>query len=153
MATRPGGRVLSRLSLRCSCGLPSSAPPTIAAAQFGDRRRAQVVTRGWLPAGDAVGRRLLQGAPDGPPGILPLRERAVRPRRGWNGGRVWQWMERELTVETKHDRRRYVSLGVTLRPSGPGGDDSGWSATAVFVLEAGAEMSRLAGDLAHWSRR
>ncbi|MBO3742686.1 DUF6228 family protein [Actinoplanes flavus] len=71
---------------------------------------------------------------------------------GWDGSRVWQSMERELTVDARHDRRRHVSLRVTLRPSGPSGDDSAWSATAVFVLEAGEEMSRLAGNLAAWSR-
>ncbi|GIE79046.1 hypothetical protein Aph02nite_49960 [Actinoplanes philippinensis] len=72
--------------------------------------------------------------------------------RGWNGSRVWQSLEHELTVEARHDRRRCVSLHVMLRHSGPSWDDTAWSATAVFTLEAGEELSRLAEDLAHWSR-
>jgi Family of unknown function (DUF6228) len=71
---------------------------------------------------------------------------------GWAGVRSWQSMERELTIDARHDRRGYVSLGVMLREPGPDWDDTAWSARAVFVLEAGEEMTRLAADLTHLLR-
>jgi hypothetical protein len=46
--------------------------------------------------------------------------------------------------------RGYVSLGVTLRAPGLDLGNSAWSARAVFVLEAGKEMTRLAADLSHF---
>lgn len=69
--------------------------------------------------------------------------------RGWDGVQTWQSMERQLALDARHDGRGHVSLGVTLRESGPDWDDTAWSARAVFVLEAGEEMTRLAADLAH----
>ena len=71
---------------------------------------------------------------------------------GWSEVRTWQSMERELTIDARHDGRGYVSLGVTLREPGPDWDDTAWSARAVFVLEAGEEMTRLAADLTHLLR-
>jgi hypothetical protein len=70
--------------------------------------------------------------------------------QGWDGIRTWQSMERELTIDARHDGRGYVSLGVTLRAPGPDWDDTAWSARTVFVLEAGEEMTRLAADLTHF---
>jgi hypothetical protein len=72
--------------------------------------------------------------------------------QGWDGFRTWQAMGRELAIVARHDRRGYVSLSVTLRASGPNWDETAWSATAVFVLEAGEEMTRFASDLGHWLR-
>ncbi|MEU4419544.1 DUF6228 family protein [Actinoplanes sp. NPDC024001] len=69
--------------------------------------------------------------------------------RGWEGVRTWQSMECELALDARHDGRGYVFLGVTLRAPGPDWDDTAWSARAVFVLEAGEEMTRFAADLAH----
>jgi hypothetical protein len=66
---------------------------------------------------------------------------------GWPGVRTWSSMDRELALDARHDGRGYVSLGVTLRPPLNSLDDTAWSARAVFVLEAGEEMSRLASDL------
>ncbi|MBO4159562.1 DUF6228 family protein [Micromonospora antibiotica] len=66
---------------------------------------------------------------------------------GWQGVRTWTSMERELCFDARHDGRGYVSLGVTLRPPGFDPDDTGWSARAVFVLEAGEEMTQVAADL------
>jgi hypothetical protein len=73
--------------------------------------------------------------------------------QGWDGIRSWRSMERELTLDAGHDGRGYVSLGVTLRASGPDWDDTAWSARTVFVLEAGEEMTRLAADLTHFFSR
>ncbi|WP_220090150.1 DUF6228 family protein [Micromonospora saelicesensis] len=41
---------------------------------------------------------------------------------------------------------------LTLRAAGPDWDDTAWSARAVFVLEAGEELTRFAGDLTHFLR-
>jgi hypothetical protein len=62
--------------------------------------------------------------------------------RGWDGVRTWDSLEKELSLDARHDRRGYVSIGVTLRRTG-----GGWSARTVFVLEAGEQMSRFAADL------
>ncbi|MGW3350023.1 DUF6228 family protein [Nonomuraea rubra] len=70
--------------------------------------------------------------------------------RGWDGVRSWASMERELALDVRHDRRGHVSLGVTLRASGPDWDDTAWSARAVFVLEAGEELARFATDLSRF---
>ncbi|BCJ47778.1 hypothetical protein GCM10010168_21370 [Actinoplanes ianthinogenes] len=70
--------------------------------------------------------------------------------QGWDGSRDWRSADHELTLDARHDGRRHVSLGVTLRAPGPSWDRSAWSARAVFVLEAGEEMTRFAADLAHW---
>jgi hypothetical protein len=70
--------------------------------------------------------------------------------QGWYGIRTWQSLGGELTIDARHDRRGYVSLGMTLRAPGRDRDDTAWSARAVFVLEAGEEMSRLAADLTHF---
>ncbi|GAA0803115.1 DUF6228 family protein [Spirilliplanes yamanashiensis] len=71
---------------------------------------------------------------------------------GWDGVRTWQSMERHLVVDARHRRRGYVSLGVTLREPGQDADDTAWSARAVFVVEAGEEMTRLAAELSHLLR-
>ena len=72
--------------------------------------------------------------------------------QGWNGTRTWKSMERELAFDARHDGRGYVALGVTLRAPGLALDDTAWSARAVFVLEAGEEMTRLAADLKYGLR-
>ncbi|BCY05399.1 hypothetical protein L3i22_004870 [Actinoplanes sp. L3-i22] len=72
--------------------------------------------------------------------------------QGWDGTRTWESMERELTLDARHDGRGHVSLGVTLRAPGPDWDDTAWSARAVFVLEAGEQMTGLAADLTHLLR-
>ncbi|SDY49059.1 hypothetical protein SAMN05421684_0033 [Asanoa ishikariensis] len=43
-----------------------------------------------------------------------------------------------------------MSLGVSLRPRGLDLEGTAWSARAVFVLEAGEEMTRLAAHLTHF---
>ncbi|MCG5444792.1 DUF6228 family protein [Micromonospora sp. NIE79] len=83
------------------------------------------------------------------PGFL---ERLAADWEGWGGTRTWTSMERELVLDARHDGRGRVSLGVTLRAPGPDWDDTAWSARSVFVLEAGEEMTRLAGDLTHFLR-
>jgi hypothetical protein len=72
--------------------------------------------------------------------------------RGWDGVRRWTSMENELTLDAQHDGRAYVSIGVTLRETGPSWEDTRWSARTVFVLEAGEEVARLAVDLTHFLR-
>ncbi|WP_410819960.1 DUF6228 family protein [Micromonospora sp. 050-3] len=69
---------------------------------------------------------------------------------GWSGTRTWTSLERELVIDARHDGRGHVSLGVTLRAPGPDWDATAWSARAVFVLEAGEELTRLARDLTHF---
>ncbi|MFI5936277.1 DUF6228 family protein [Actinoplanes sp. NPDC051494] len=69
--------------------------------------------------------------------------------RGWDGVRTWQSMGRELIIDARHDGRGYVSLGVTLRAADAYPEETAWSARAVFILEAGEEMTRLAADLSH----
>ncbi|WP_125811577.1 DUF6228 family protein [Actinoplanes sp. ATCC 53533] len=72
--------------------------------------------------------------------------------QGWDGIRTWQSLGRELTIDARHDGRGQVSLGVTLRAPGLDRDDTAWSATTTFVVEAGEEMTRLAADLTHFLR-
>ncbi|MBF5030386.1 MULTISPECIES: DUF6228 family protein [unclassified Micromonospora] len=79
-------------------------------------------------------------------------ERLAADWRGWNGTRTWTSVERELAIDARHDGRGYVSLGVTLRAPGLDVEDKAWSARAVFVLEAGEEMTRFAADLTHLLR-
>ncbi|GIF70445.1 hypothetical protein Ais01nite_84800 [Asanoa ishikariensis] len=55
-----------------------------------------------------------------------------------------------LELDARHDGRGYVSLGVSLRPRGLDLEGTAWSARAVFVLEAGEEMTRLAAHLTHF---
>jgi Family of unknown function (DUF6228) len=69
--------------------------------------------------------------------------------RGWNGIRTWTAVQRKLAIDARHDGRGRVSLGVTLRAAGLDVDDSAWSARAVFVLEAGEEMTRFAAEFTH----
>jgi len=72
--------------------------------------------------------------------------------RGWNGIRTWESMGGELAIGAQHDGGGHVSLGVTFRAPGHHPDDTAWSARAVFVLEAGEELTRLAADLTHLLR-
>nr|WP_255420899.1 DUF6228 family protein [Micromonospora sp. HM5-17] len=62
-------------------------------------------------------------------------------------GRRWRTILPSMLATTG---RGYVSLGVTLRAPGLDLGNSAWSARAVFVLEAGEEMTRLAADLSHF---
>ncbi|GAA4608023.1 hypothetical protein BJY16_006634 [Actinoplanes octamycinicus] len=87
-----------------------------------------------------------------PPGTLPgFVAGLAADWRGWDGVRTWESWERELALDARHDGRGRVSLGVTLRERVPAGAYEGWSARAVFVLEAGEEMTRFAADLSHWA--
>lgn len=72
--------------------------------------------------------------------------------RGWDGVRTWRSLEGELALDACHDGRGHVSLGVTLRAPGLDLDDEAWSARAVFQLEGGEEMTRLAADLTRFLR-
>jgi Family of unknown function (DUF6228) len=79
-------------------------------------------------------------------------ERLAADWRGWAGVRTWESLEGELVLDARHDGRGHVSLGVTLRGPDLDRDGTAWSARAVFVLEAGEEMTRLAADLTHHLR-
>ncbi len=72
--------------------------------------------------------------------------------QGWDGARSWTSLDRELTIDARHDRRAHVSLDVTLRPPGRDFEHTAWSARATLVLEAGEEMTRFATDLADFLR-
>jgi hypothetical protein len=68
--------------------------------------------------------------------------------RGWTGVRRWRAMEDEMVIEARHDGRANVQVAVTIkRPWRPYAEDA-WSAHAVFALEAGEQLSRVARDLA-----
>ncbi|MGC4851788.1 DUF6228 family protein [Micromonospora sp. DT15] len=79
-------------------------------------------------------------------------ERLAADWEGWSGTRTWASMERELVIDARHDGRAHVSLSVTLRAPGPDLHGTAWSARAVFVLEAGEELTGFAGDLTHFLR-
>lgn len=66
---------------------------------------------------------------------------------GWQGIRTWTSLEGKLALDARHDGRGHVSIGVTLRQPGLDLTGTAWSARAVFVLEAGEEMTRFASDL------
>ena len=73
--------------------------------------------------------------------------------RGWSGVRRWQSMESGMDLDARHDGRGRVSLGITLLGSRGWGDvDKAWSARIVLTLEAGAQLSRVAGDLSAFLR-
>ena len=89
------------------------------------------------------------------PDVIRLSEFVERLAAGWQGWdsvRTWTSMERKLAIDARHDGRGHVSLGVTLRAPGLGMNDTAWSARAVFVLEAGEEMTRFAADLTRFLR-
>lgn len=66
---------------------------------------------------------------------------------GWEGVRQWETLEGELALDARHDGRRAVALGVTLRSRWPADDRPRWSARAVLALEPGEELARLAADV------
>ncbi|MFC3500024.1 DUF6228 family protein [Micromonospora krabiensis] len=63
--------------------------------------------------------------------------------RGWTGKRSWS--SNHLTVDASYHSRGWVDLRWTLQPWLTRAD--GWSASVTTWVEAGAQMSRLAGDL------
>lgn len=74
-------------------------------------------------------------------------ERLAEDWRGWNGVRNWHSWDRDLFLDARHDGRRHVELGVTLRRYRPPFNATRWTARAVFHLEPGEEMARFAADL------
>jgi hypothetical protein len=68
--------------------------------------------------------------------------------RGWDGAREWRALEGEMNIDARHDGRGHVAVGVTLRRARQAyADDDAWSARAVFMVEAGEEMTRVARDV------
>ncbi|MER7444649.1 DUF6228 family protein [Micromonospora avicenniae] len=53
----------------------------------------------------------------------------------------------EMEVDAHHDGRGHVAIGVMLRRARQAYAHDAWSARAVFVVEAGEEMTRLAADV------
>jgi hypothetical protein len=67
--------------------------------------------------------------------------------RGWGGARQWRSLEGQMEIDARHDGRGHVTLGVTLRRARQAYADDAWSARAVFMVDAGEEMARVASDI------
>lgn len=63
--------------------------------------------------------------------------------RGWPGERTYESLEHDLRLTATHDG--HVRLAVQLSQSGL---PDGWSASGVFRVDPGEEMTRAAEDLA-----
>jgi hypothetical protein len=68
--------------------------------------------------------------------------------RGWDGTRVWQTFDRDLTVGAVHRSGGHVGLTWRLRPWRAA--DGGWDAAVTTWLEAGEQLSTLATDLRYF---
>jgi hypothetical protein len=96
------------------------------------------------------------------PSLTTYLQRLADDWRGWPGLRKWRTQDGELQLDAHHDGLGHVTLGVTLRNwrQAFGAPypwkrpvDCGWSARAVFVLDAGEQMTQFAADiqaLLHW---
>ncbi|MEV7027978.1 DUF6228 family protein [Kitasatospora sp. NPDC093558] len=65
--------------------------------------------------------------------------------RGWVGQRVWQTLDRDLTVGAAFRSGGHVGLTWTLRPWRSA--CCGWEASVTTWLDAGEQMSALAADV------
>ena len=68
--------------------------------------------------------------------------------RGWTGERKWRALEGEMAIEAWHDGRASVMIAVTIKRPWMTFAKDAWSARAVFMLEAGEQLSSVARDLA-----
>jgi hypothetical protein len=63
-------------------------------------------------------------------------------RRGWPGERTYESLEHELRLTASHDG--HVRIAVQLRQSSL---PDGWSASAVFSVDPGEDMTRAAENV------
>jgi hypothetical protein len=80
--------------------------------------------------------------------LAPFLEGLAHDIRGWDGERVWQTNDRDLTVSAIVRSGGHVGLTWTLRPWRTSIDS--WSASVTTWLEAGEQMSNLAADVRHF---
>ncbi|AEM84092.1 DUF6228 family protein [Streptomyces violaceusniger] len=88
--------------------------------------------------------------------LAPFLEELARDFRGWDGERVWQNNDHDLTLRAVFRSGGHVGLTWTLRPWPTAA--GGWEGSVTTWLEAGEQMSALATDLRHflhgnWSDR
>ncbi|MEU1290680.1 DUF6228 family protein [Kitasatospora sp. NPDC005856] len=78
-------------------------------------------------------------------GLAPFLEALATDFRGWDGQRVWQTDNRDLTVSAVFRSGGHVGLTWTLHPwrSAAGG----WEASVTTWLDAGEQLSALAVDV------
>ncbi|WP_217251556.1 DUF6228 family protein [Streptomyces sp. AC602_WCS936] len=80
--------------------------------------------------------------------LVPFLEELARDFRGWDGERVWQNSDHDLTVTAVFRAGGHVGLTWTLQPwPTAAGGRAGYVTT---WLEAGEQMSILAADLRHF---
>jgi hypothetical protein len=77
--------------------------------------------------------------------LAPFLEGLARDFRGWQGERVWQTNDRDLTLRAVFRSGGHVGLTWTLRPWRTPVDS--WDASVTTWLEAGEQMSALAADV------
>ena len=77
-------------------------------------------------------------------GLPAFIEELAEDFRGWDGPRTWENADHDLGVEATWTTRGYVTLRWWVTPS----IYDKWTASVVVEVEAGAEMSALARDLA-----
>ncbi|CAG6391966.1 DUF6228 family protein [Streptomyces cocklensis] len=78
-------------------------------------------------------------------------EGLARDFRGWDGERVWQTDEGDLTIKAVFRSGGHVGLTWVLRPRRT--SLGSWDASVTTWLEAGEQMSALAGDVRHFLGR
>jgi hypothetical protein len=80
--------------------------------------------------------------------LVSFLEELARDFRGWDGERVWQNNDRDLTLRAVFRSGGHVGLTWTLQPwpTAPGG----WESSVTTWLEAGEQLSALAVDLRHF---
>jgi hypothetical protein len=82
-------------------------------------------------------------------GLGLFARRLAEDWRGWQGQRVRDSLENEMTVEATHDGRGHVAMAVTVRGHRQAFADGVWAARVAFALEAGEQMSAAAHDIRH----
>lgn len=80
--------------------------------------------------------------------LAPFLEELSEGFRGWEGERVWQTNDRDLTVRAVFRSGGHVGLTWTLRPWRI--SVGSWDASVTTWLEAGEQMSTLAADVRHF---
>lgn len=66
--------------------------------------------------------------------------------RGWEGERMWDALEGDLSVTATYEYH-HVQLRITMRDHGPGWGNLGWEASVSLTLDPGEQLARIAPDL------
>jgi Family of unknown function (DUF6228) len=86
------------------------------------------------------------GAPDAA-GLVEYLEDLVENWAGWPDSRQWRSFDSELELDARHDQRRQVALGVTLRRPRRPYDADAWTVRVVLLVEAGEQLTQIARDV------